>query len=94
MKVNIEVEMTPEEARRMMGLPDVSALQQRMLEEMEGRMKAGFDAADPEAMMKAWMPGMEGFEQFQQLLWDSARKAMSGGGDDVGTGKSSSKSQR
>ncbi len=78
MKVNIEIDMTPEEARRMMGLPDVSAFQERMLGEVEARMKAAVDTSDPEAMMKAWMPGMQGFEQFQRFLWDSARKAASG----------------
>ena len=40
MKVHIEVDMTPEEARTMMGLPDVAPLQQRMMEEMQARMKA------------------------------------------------------
>ena len=79
MKVNIEIDMTPEEARRMMGLPDVSQFQERMMDEMETRMKAAVDTSDPEAMMKAWMPGIQGFEQFQRFLWDSARKAASGG---------------
>ena len=82
MKVNIEIEMTPEEARKMMGLPDVGALQARMLGEMEARMKAGLDSSDPEAMMKAWMPmAAPAFEQFQKFLWDSAKMAASGGGE-------------
>ena len=78
MKVHVEVEMTPEEARTMMGLPDVAPLQQKMLEEMQSRMKAAFDTGDPEAMMRAWMPFYNGsagagraFEQFQKFLWDS-----------------------
>ena len=79
MKVNIEIDMTPEEARKMMGLPDVTALQSRMLDEMEARMKAGLDSSDPEAMMKAWMPmAPPAFEQFQKFLWDSAKMAASG----------------
>lgn len=85
MKVNIQVDMTPEEARKMMGLPDVSGLQKKMLEEMEKRMKAALDTSDPEAMIRAWMPGIQGLEQFQRFLWDSARNAVSGatggGGD-------------
>ncbi len=79
MKVNIEMDMTPEEARAFMGLPDVRPLQNRMMEEMQGRMKAAFDANDPEGMMKAWMPfvmgagsGADAFQKFQKLLWDSA----------------------
>ncbi|HEY0267486.1 MAG TPA: DUF6489 family protein [Rhizomicrobium sp.] len=74
MKVNIEMDMTPEEARAFMGLPDIRPLQNKMMEEMQGRMKAAFDANDPEGMMKAWMPlgGAEAFQKFQKLLWDSA----------------------
>ena len=79
MKIEIELDMTPEEARRLMGLPDVSGLQAEMLEEMKRRMKAAVDASDPEAMLKAWMPmGGAGFEQFQRFLWDSARRATGG----------------
>jgi hypothetical protein len=83
MKVNIEMEMTPEEARRFMGLPDVAPLQQQMLQEMQDRMRAAFDAGDPEAMMKAWMPflgsnagsGADTFQKFQKFFWDSATLA-------------------
>jgi hypothetical protein len=76
MKVNVELDMTPEEARRLMGLPDVTVLQQKMMAEMERRMKAALDTSDPEAMMKAWIPlGGEGLQQFQKFLWDSAARA-------------------
>ena len=56
MKVNIEMDMTPEEARAFMGLPDVAPLQKKMLEDMQARMKAAFDANDLDGMMRAWMP--------------------------------------
>ena len=76
MKVHIEIEMTPEEARRFMGLPDVSKLQDKMVAEMERRMKAAMDTSDPETMMKAWMPlGGQAFEQFQKIMWDATSKA-------------------
>jgi uncharacterized protein DUF6489 len=79
MKVHVEVDMTPEEARKLMGLPDVAPMQEEMVREMQRRMKAAMDTSDPEAMMKAWMPlGGQGFEQFQKFLWDSARRAASG----------------
>ena len=81
MKVTIEMDMTPQEARAFMGLPDVSSLQEQVMEEMKERMRAAFDAGDPEGMMKAWMPlgGAEAFQKFQKLMWDSAA-AMSKGG--------------
>jgi hypothetical protein len=74
MKVNIEMEMTPQEARAFMGLPDVAPMQAKMLEEMQARMRSAFDAGDPEGMMKAWMPlgGSEALQKFQKLMWDSA----------------------
>ncbi|MFL5236115.1 MAG: DUF6489 family protein [Rhizomicrobium sp.] len=75
MKINIELDMTPDEGRRLMGLPDVSDLQAEMLEEMRRRMKAAVDTSDPQALLKAWMPlGAQGFEQFQKFLWDSAAR--------------------
>ena len=79
MKVNIELDMTPEEARKLMGLPDVTKLQDKMLAEMERRMKTALDTSDPQAMLKAWMPmGGQGFDEFQRFLWDSAKKASGG----------------
>ena len=79
MKMNVTIDMTPKEAREFLGLPDVSKAQERMMAEIEKRMKAAVDMNDPEAMMKAWMPlGGAGFEQFQKFMFDSAR-AMAGG---------------
>jgi len=79
MKVHIEMDMTPEEARAFMGLPDVRPMQQKMMEEMQSRMKAAFDANDPEGMMRAWTPfsygmggGAEAFQKLQKAMWDSA----------------------
>jgi hypothetical protein len=82
MKVNITMEMTPQEARAFMGLPDVAPMQQKMMEEMQARAKAAFDTGDPEAMVRAWMPlgGAEAFQQFQKFFWDSARLTASGMG--------------
>lgn len=76
MKMNIEIDMTPDEARRFLGLPDVTKVQDKMMAEIEKRMKAAIDVNDPEAMLKAWMPlGGQGFEQFQRFMFDSARRA-------------------
>jgi hypothetical protein len=74
MKVNIEMDMTPEEARAFMGLPDIRPMQKKMMDEMQQRMRSAFDANDPEGMMKAWMPlgGADAFQKFQKLMWDSA----------------------
>ena len=74
MKVHIEMDMTPEEARTFMGLPDIQPMQQKMMDEMQARMKAAFDANDPEGMVRAWLPlgGADTFQKFQKAMWDSA----------------------
>ena len=74
MKVTVEMDMTPQEARAFMGLPDVEPMQKKMLDDMQARMKQAFDANDPEGMMRAWMSlgGAEAFQKFPKLMWDSA----------------------
>ena len=74
MKVHIEMDMTPEEARAFMGLPDVQPIQQKMMDEMQARMRAALDANDQEGMMRAWLPlgGADTFQKFQKAMWDSA----------------------
>lgn len=79
MKINVEFDMSPEEARALMGLPNVTALQAEMLEEMRKRMKAGLEAYDPAALLRAFIPtGAQGFEQLQRAMWDAAAKAAGG----------------
>jgi len=75
----MEMDMTPEEARAFMGLPDVAPMQKKMMDEMQARMRQAFDANDPEGMMRARMPlssgfggGAEAFQKFQKAMWDSA----------------------
>jgi hypothetical protein len=58
MKVKIDIDCTPEEARTFFGLPDLGPLQQEMLKAMQEKMMMGaMGAMDPETIMKAWMPG-------------------------------------
>ncbi len=69
MKVNINIECTPEEARTFMGLPDVSALNAQMVEEMSKRMVGNLDAMEPEALMRNWMTlGGEWQKQMMGLM--------------------------
>ena len=78
MKVEIEIECTPEEARRFLGLPDVQPMQVAMVEEMQRRMMANLEAMEPEALMRSWLPlGMQGLESVQKAFWSQLNKAMS-----------------
>jgi hypothetical protein len=73
MKINIEIDCSPEEARQFLGLPDVQPLQARMMTEIEARMVQGLAAMDPETALKTWLPaGIQGFEQLQKMFWAAA----------------------
>ncbi len=64
MKINVEVDCTPEEARAFLGLPDVRPMQEQLLAEMQERMSASLRAVDPQEIMKLWLtPNLEGFAQ-------------------------------
>ena len=81
MKITINIDCTPEEARQFLGLPDVAPLQAAMMDEIENRMRANMEAMDPETLMKTWMPvGVQGFEQLQKMFW--AQMGQSGPNDD------------
>jgi hypothetical protein len=72
MKVSIDIDCTPEEARIFFGLPDVQPMQDVMMKKIEERMVANLDAMAPEALLKNWLPaGVQGMEQLQTLFWQS-----------------------
>ncbi len=70
MKITVDIDCTPEEARQFLGLPDVAPMQEAMMKEVQDQMLANIQAMDPETMIKTWMPvGMQGLEQFQKMFW-------------------------
>ncbi len=46
MKINVEVDLTPEELRRFMGLPDVGDVQKQLLEQFTQRVSASAEQRD------------------------------------------------
>lgn len=76
MKINVEVDCTPEEARRAMGLPDLGPIHDRYIGIMlEAIDKQGNPEAALEAMMKSWAPMGEVGMNFWRGLFDSATGA-------------------
>jgi hypothetical protein len=83
MKVTIEVDCTPLEAREFMGLPDVQPMQAAMMDKLQEKMSANIEQFSPEAIMHNWFtfdPKMA--ERFQDMF---ANMAGLGGG--LGTGR-------
>ena len=56
MKIRVDIDCTPEEARAFLGLPDVKPLQEAMMKDAQARMATTLEAMDPETFMRMWMP--------------------------------------
>ncbi|MEM9880279.1 MAG: DUF6489 family protein [Pseudomonadota bacterium] len=79
MKLNIEIECTPEEARSFLGLPDLAPVHEAAVEKMMSLTKDGVAAKDMEAMVRAWMPGMgENWQALQKAFWSAAASGPTG----------------
>ena len=73
MKVTVNVDCTPEEARTFLGLPDVSKLQDAFVNEMRKSMDAAVKAGNLQDLMAFWMPGgAQGWQDMQKAFWDAA----------------------
>lgn len=69
MKMTVEIDCTPEEARRFLGLPDVSALNDHLVAEMTKRIDANMALLSPDELVKNWMAfGAGAQEQFRKLM--------------------------
>jgi hypothetical protein len=80
MKLSVEVDCTPEEARAFLGLPNVSALNEHLVGEMQKRMDANLAMAAPEELMKNWMAfGGQASEQFMKLMTAAASASLKKG---------------
>ena len=78
MKINVEVDCTPDEARRFLGLPDVAPMQQTVMAAMEQRLVDTIQATDTQKLLEQWLPlGMKGVEQWQ-AMWTQVAQAAAG----------------
>ena len=71
MKITVDVDCTPEEARRFLGFPDLSPVHEAYVDKMKAAVSDGAGTG-PEAfseMMKAWGPMSEaGMGMWRQML--------------------------
>lgn len=69
MKINVEVDCTPEEARRFMGLPDLTPVHDAYIAKMLDTVKNGVSSEALETMLKGWAPmGDAGMKLWQSLF--------------------------
>jgi hypothetical protein len=76
MKITLNVDCTPVEARSFFGLPDLSPLHDVYLDKMKAVAADGMKPEDVERVFRMWSSGMsEGLEQWQRLFWQAAGMA-------------------
>ena len=87
MKITVEVDCTPEEARRFLGLPDLAPLQEEVLAALRGRVAEAAAATAPEALARLWMPFLPQLpEAFLRAMGGAAARPPREGGEDERTG--------
>jgi hypothetical protein len=82
MKINVEVDCTPLEARQFFGLPDVQPMQTAVMDKLQQQLMANIEKVSPEALMQSWFtfdPKIA--ERFQDMF-----VTMAGLGTGLGTG--------
>jgi hypothetical protein len=72
MKVNVEFDCTPEEARRLMGLPDMAPIHDLYLERLKQTMSEGISPEMIDRLMRTWAPLGDAGMNFWTRLFDQA----------------------
>lgn len=69
MKVTIEIDCTPDEARQFMGLPDLKPMQAAIMGRIETQMTDAAERFSPDAMLRSWMSLMpQTPDQFKDVV--------------------------
>ncbi len=69
MKLNVQIDCTPIEARQFFGLPDVAPMQTAVMDKLQQQMISSIEKASPESLMQSWFtfdPKLA--ERFQELF--------------------------
>ncbi|HSP57380.1 MAG TPA: hypothetical protein VLO12_03680 [Halomonas sp.] len=89
MKINVEFDLTPDEFRQSLGLPNVEAFQKDLMDRIHKQMESGAEGYDPMSLMRPFlqqqgMPqqltqglsqGLSSFGSYQQMMLDMLRQA-------------------
>ncbi|MGM0418836.1 MAG: DUF6489 family protein [Thermodesulfobacteriota bacterium] len=71
MKINISIDITPEELRESLGLPDLTSFNENLMTKLTERMESG--KFDPESFFKSMNPASN---PFGKMFMDAAMKNM------------------
>lgn len=69
MNVRIDIDITPEEMRKLFGLPDVEAFQRQILDDIRQRMAEGAEGYDPLKLFQPYLSGtLASWDMFQKMM--------------------------
>lgn len=74
MKINVEIDCTPEEARRFLGLPDFAPVHEKYIANVLDYMDKGIAADAVEEVIKGWAPMGEAGMNFWRQMFDQSGK--------------------
>ena len=69
MKVTIEIDFTPIEARQFFGLPNVEHLQAKMMARVEQGMAEAIERFSPGALMGSWLSALSQSSEWMQKMF-------------------------
>ena len=75
MKVNVDIDMSPEELRKLLGLPDVEPMQRELMEGLRKRVMEGVDGYDPVKLLQPYLTGTLASWDFLQKMISVAGKS-------------------
>jgi hypothetical protein len=88
MKITVNFDITPEEMRKLFGLPDVEAFQRQLMDDIRERMMAGAEGYDPMKLFQPYVAGtMASWDMFQKFLSGTVSLPKSSGEHPPGEGK-------
>jgi hypothetical protein len=69
MKITIDIDCTPVEARQLAGLPDVQPMQERLMGEIEQKLREATNRMSPDMLLQQWMNLLPtGVEQMKRAM--------------------------
>jgi len=79
MKITVDIDCTPQEARAFLGLPNIEPMQDELLAQLQQQLSAYLAGTDSEAMLKLWLPeSIKGLGTIQEQFWRQFMTGMSG----------------
>jgi hypothetical protein len=76
MKITINIDCTPEEARTFMGFPDMEQAQKMFMEAFQLQMQEAGAKMNNEDYMAMWKDmGQSNMQAFQNMFWEQMNKA-------------------